>query len=182
MRVNIQFSVNLEDIPDHLTKALDDACPIIDNIKDVPVIESLKMMIANNNIIDSITVISDFRESLLDLDHRLDDIMRIMIGYQQVIANPENAIAAARQASQDSADEMSPQEAWDKAHPPLKGDPTRREFAREEMMQLEYPDEQRIHYPPTQENSKDLTAQLRRKVAAVAAEVKNLADDAGGFE
>ncbi len=158
MRVNIQFSVDLEDVPDHISRALDDAGCVVDGLNSVPIISTAKEMIGNNNFVDSIKIISDYREILLDLDHRLDDCMRIMIGYQQVIANPEQTIEATSHG--DHAPMASPEEA----------------------MRLHHSHEKQSEHPSGHINPKDLTDQLRRKIASVATEVKGFADDAGGFE
>jgi hypothetical protein len=89
MRVNIQFSVDLDDVPEHIIRVLEDANHVVSDLANISLVPDIKEMVGNNNFTDSIKTLSDYREILLDLDHRLDDCMRIMIGYQQFIANPQ---------------------------------------------------------------------------------------------
>jgi hypothetical protein len=94
MRVNIQFSVDLDDIPEHVITLLGDADDLVDNVfSDKAVLSNeVRLFIDNKNYTDAINYLGSVRDKLVSIDHRIDDCMRILIGYHQYIANPENII------------------------------------------------------------------------------------------
>ena len=94
MRVNIQFSVNLDEVPNHVIALLMDADKIVADafFDDASLANEVEIFLENNNYADAIKHLSDVRDRLVSLDHRLDDCMRILIGYHQHIANPDNII------------------------------------------------------------------------------------------
>ena len=89
MRVNIQFSTEADDVPRHVIRLLKDADGIIEDSFATKLSDELESLIENNNFVDSISFLSSVRDKLMAIDHCLDDCMRILIGYQQLIANPE---------------------------------------------------------------------------------------------
>jgi len=92
MRVNVQFSADLEDVPRHVIELLKDADGIIEDEFASKLSDKLEDFIDNKNYVDSISYLASVRDKLMAIDHRLDDCMRILVGYQQVIANPSHSL------------------------------------------------------------------------------------------
>ena len=90
MRVNIQYSVELDEVPKNIIHLMEAADLLITEISSDNLTASVEGQLANNNFKDALASISDLREKLMKLDHRLDDCMRILVGYQQVMADPSN--------------------------------------------------------------------------------------------
>lgn len=93
MRVNIQFSAEADDVPSHVIRLLVDADNIIEDSFTTKLSHELENLIKNKNFVDSISFLASVRDKLMAIDHRLDDCMRILVGYQQFIANPQTPAA-----------------------------------------------------------------------------------------
>ena len=83
MKVNIQYAVDLEDIPREVAKLLPKH---LDLTAEKSGIED---MLLEGNIINSIEMISQLRKVLYNTDRRLQDCDALLKGFLEVRANPE---------------------------------------------------------------------------------------------
>ena len=94
MRVNIQFSVNAEDVPDRIINFVKEAESSLDFLHDDNFFIETKKYIDDKNILKAIERLALVRNRLAEIDFRLDDCMTILGGYQKLlmgeVANEEN--------------------------------------------------------------------------------------------
>tara|TARA_Y100001938_G_C7992764_1_gene380370 strand:+ start:557 stop:856 length:300 start_codon:yes stop_codon:yes gene_type:complete len=83
MKVNIQYAVDLEDIPREVAKLLPKH---LDLTAEKSGIED---MLLEGNIINSIEMISQLRKVLYNTDRRLQDCDALLKGFLEVRAKPE---------------------------------------------------------------------------------------------
>jgi len=89
MRVNIQFSVNAEDIPDRIISFVKEAESMIEILHDSEFFFETKDSIDNKNILKAIDRLARVRDQLANIDFRLDDCMTILGGYQKLLMGEE---------------------------------------------------------------------------------------------
>ena len=105
MRVNISFSVELEEVPKRILQLLGEASDQLEDTQES--FEAISTDIGKQNYISSIEEISNIRLSLASVDARLDDCMQILSGYSKTLAD----LAMERQSSTEQA--ISPEHvAW----------------------------------------------------------------------
>lgn len=79
MRVNIAYSVELDDIPIEVEKLMSD---VIDRINDFSELyENIETLLQANNHDGAIADIKDFRRELFKVDQRLSDCQAVLEGY-----------------------------------------------------------------------------------------------------
>jgi len=105
MRVNISFSVELEEVPKRVLQLLGEAGDQLEDMQEF--FETTATNIGEQNYISSIEEISNVRVTLASVDARLDDCMQILSGYSKTMTD----LAAKEQASSDQG--VSPEQvAW----------------------------------------------------------------------
>jgi hypothetical protein len=90
MRVNLQYSVELDEVPENIMDLIKTASELMHEIGENNLHADVQGLMQNNNFRDALISISDLRKILMKLDRRLDDCMRMMAGYQQIMSNPSN--------------------------------------------------------------------------------------------
>ena len=85
MRVNIQFSVDTDEIPDRVVAFVQEAENLLDFLGNESITIDTKEHLNNKNVLAAIDLISKFRETLAEVDIRLDDCMSILGGYQKLL-------------------------------------------------------------------------------------------------
>jgi hypothetical protein len=89
MRVNIQFSVEAEDIPDRIISFVKEAEAMIEVLHDSEFFFETKECIDDKNILKAIERLARVRDQLSNIDFRLDDCMTILGGYQKLLMGEE---------------------------------------------------------------------------------------------
>ena len=85
MRVKISYTVDLDDIPNKVTKLLNEA-----QVKSSVFHESLKSAgrkVQNNNTSGAIGELEVLREAVFKIDNFLTDSLNILMGYQKALAS-----------------------------------------------------------------------------------------------
>ena len=85
MRVNIQFSVDTDEIPDRVVGFVQEAENLLDFLNNEMIASETKTHLNNKNVLAAIDLLSKFRETLAEVDMRLDDCMNILGGYQKLL-------------------------------------------------------------------------------------------------
>ena len=85
MRVNIQFSVDTDEIPDRVVAFVQEAENLLDFLNNEMIASDTKVHLNNKNVLAAIDLLSKFREKLAEVDIRLDDCMNILGGYQKLL-------------------------------------------------------------------------------------------------
>ena len=85
MRVNIQFSVNAEEIPDRIIKFVREAEVMLEELNNSEFFRETEMQVNGKNILKAIEELSHVRTQLANIDFRLDDCMTILGGYQKLL-------------------------------------------------------------------------------------------------
>jgi len=91
-RVNIQYSVDVNDVPKKVCMLADEALQIhIEHITADNFTHILDQFLESNDIKGAIELIADFRSKLSSVDHRMSDCMSILFGYKDLIYGPNNS-------------------------------------------------------------------------------------------
>ena len=85
MRVNIQFSVNAEEIPDRIIALVKEAETMLTDLHADDFFHETKSHIDNKNVLKAIERLTRVRDELAEIDFRLDDCMTILGGYQKLL-------------------------------------------------------------------------------------------------
>ena len=85
MRVNIQFSVNSEEIPDRIIAFVKEAETMLAGLYDDDFFHEAKSHIDNKNVLKAVERLALVRNELAEIDFRLDDCMAILGGYQKLL-------------------------------------------------------------------------------------------------
>ena len=85
MRVNIQFSVNADEIPDRIVAFVKEAEAMLTDMYNDDFFNETKSHIENKNILKAVERLALFRNGLAEIDFRLDDCMTILGGYQKLL-------------------------------------------------------------------------------------------------
>ena len=85
MRVNIQFSVNSEEIPDRIIAFVKEAEAMLSRLYDDDFFHETKSHIDNKNVLKAVERLAIVRNELAEIDFRLDDCMTILGGYQKLL-------------------------------------------------------------------------------------------------
>ena len=85
MRVNIQFSVDTDEIPDRVIAFVQEAENLLDYLNNEALANDTREHLDNKNVLTALDIISKFRERLAEIDIRLDDCMSILGGYQKLL-------------------------------------------------------------------------------------------------
>ncbi len=83
-RVNIQYSIDLEKLPDEVTRLLEGAYESLHHIQQECVIDSAPISLETAARIDTI------RMELADIDYMLSDVTNIINGYMAYRSQPSN--------------------------------------------------------------------------------------------
>jgi hypothetical protein len=85
MRVNISYSVDLENVPDEVEKLLSEAENIIENDVLSPLGDAKEEITITKNYSETIKKIDDARVSLIKTVARLEDCSNILLGFSEVL-------------------------------------------------------------------------------------------------
>jgi hypothetical protein len=85
MRVNIQFSVNADAIPDRIISFMKEAEAMLASLQNDNFFLDAKEHIDNKNVLKAIERLALVRNELAEIDFRLDDCMTILGGYQKLL-------------------------------------------------------------------------------------------------
>ena len=85
MRVNISYSVDLENIPSEVEKLLSEAEQIIENDVLSPLLDAKEEVTITKNYSESIEKIDEARASLIKTVARLEDCSNILLGFSEVL-------------------------------------------------------------------------------------------------
>jgi len=85
MRVNIQFSVNAEEIPDRIIDLVKEAESSLAFLHNDNFLIETKKFVDDKNILKAIDRLALVRNELAEIDFRLDDCMTILGGYQKLL-------------------------------------------------------------------------------------------------
>ena len=85
MRVNIQFSVDSEKIPDRIIAFVKEAETMLSRLYDDDFFHETKSHIDNKNVLKAVERLAIVRNELAEIDFRLDDCMTILGGYQKLL-------------------------------------------------------------------------------------------------
>jgi len=85
MRVNISYSVDLDNIPSEVEKLLSEAEQIIEFDVLGPIEEAKEGVSITKNYSDSVEKIDNARESLVKTVARLEDCANILLGFNDVM-------------------------------------------------------------------------------------------------
>ena len=109
MRVNISFSVDLEEVPKRVLRLLGEASDELEDTQEF--FENTTTHIGSENYITSIEEITKVRDILASVDARLDDCMQILSGYSKTLTDLATKEHQEQQAQNTS--EFSPEQvAW----------------------------------------------------------------------
>ena len=113
MRVNISYSVDLENVPSEVEKLLSEAEQIIENDVLSLIEEAKEEVTITKNYPESLEKIDDVRVSLIKAVARLEDCSNILLGFsevmneqrkekhKQMLLNFESAVIAEQEEEQD---------------------------------------------------------------------------------
>ena len=88
-RVNIQYSVDIDDVPKKVCMLADEAIEVhIEQVTTDSFVHELDQLLKSNNIKGAIELIADFRTKLSSIDHRMNDCMSILFGYKDFVYGP----------------------------------------------------------------------------------------------
>tara|TARA_R110000824_G_scaffold68140_1_gene176413 strand:+ start:5518 stop:5814 length:297 start_codon:yes stop_codon:yes gene_type:complete len=89
MRVNVSYSINLEDVPKEVCKILDDT--LLELQSALETCQAARSSLNNNGkALLSINNLEEVRLRLATADQRLSESTNILIGYQNVLSEREN--------------------------------------------------------------------------------------------
>ena len=95
MRVNICYSVELEEIPEVVNGLFKEVSCRLVGVSD-RILEQEHLLRDGNSIAHAASIaaaVDDARTALTDFDRRLHDLMSIYAGYYQALTNPEETLA-----------------------------------------------------------------------------------------
>ena len=104
MRVNISFSVELEEVPKRVLGFLEESG---DQLQDTAEhLGDITSMMARKDYLSSIEEIAKLRDLMATIDYKLDDCMQILSGYSKALADmprkdrePPQPVATAEQVA-----------------------------------------------------------------------------------
>ena len=89
MRVNISFSVELDEVPKRVLGFLEESGEQLQDADEY--IGDITTMMAKKDYLSSIEKIAKLRDLMATIDYKLDDCMQIMNGYTKALADkPRN--------------------------------------------------------------------------------------------
>jgi DNA repair ATPase RecN len=109
MRVNISFSVDLEEVPKRVIRLLGEASDELEETQEF--FEETTAKLGSDNYVASIEEITKIRDILASVDARLDDCMQILSGYSKTLT--DLAAKEHQQQPASNTSEFSPEQvAW----------------------------------------------------------------------
>tara|TARA_R110002074_G_scaffold310678_1_gene481515 strand:- start:184 stop:573 length:390 start_codon:yes stop_codon:yes gene_type:complete len=105
MRVNISFSVDLDEVPKRVAQFVEEAGASLQEVGDS--IEDILSRIGSEDYIKSVEEVAKLRDLLASVDFKLEDCMNILDGYTKALVEMPKRERESRQSSPPTPEQMA---------------------------------------------------------------------------
>lgn len=105
MRVNISFSVDLDEVPKRVAQFVEEAGASLQEVGDS--IEDILSRIGSEDYIKSVEEVAKLRDLLASVDFKLEDCMNILDGYTKALVEMPKRERESRKSSPPTPEQMA---------------------------------------------------------------------------
>mgnify|MGYP003112533895 CR=1 FL=1 len=105
MRVNISFSVDLDEVPKRVAQFVEEAGASLQEVGDS--IEDILSRIGSEDYIKSVEEVAKLRDLLASVDFKLEDCMNILDGYTKALVEMPKRERESQQSSPPTPEQMA---------------------------------------------------------------------------